>query len=209
MPPAGAPGGGPARVDVIGIAGGSPEDLALVGSGGEIYRREAGKAWKRSTGGAVAAELVVARGPSTKEIWALGGSLPPYQYDGATWSAQPLAQQGAGIFSSGGAYAVAVARRVLVYSQSRWNLLPTTGTTGTTAIVAVWAAGPCERVKALLAGATGQVFAVGDAGSIVKVGAAATTALALEPRLGAFAPRLSAAAGGKVYLVGAGTVEGT
>lgn len=206
---------------LVGIAGRTLEDAVLVGQAGELYRREGGR-WTRRTLGGVAANLVVARDAGSDEIWALGGQAPPYRHDGRTWSAFPLGQQGAALLSSGGVPAVAVARRVFVWTNGRFGPLPAPGAPS---VAAVWAAGPrdalvitgdgelrrfdgakwkalpvklpgaSERLVRLLAGAApgGPVVAASDGGTLVAVSGATTTTLKVDARLGVFVPRLAAA----------------
>ena len=67
----------PARageVVIVGVAGSSLADAALVGAGGELYRRS-GTTWKRTSEGGTAATLAAARGSAT-EVWGLPERVP-------------------------------------------------------------------------------------------------------------------------------------
>ncbi len=229
-----------AAVAVVGVAGKSADDLALVGSAGEVYERDATATetptWRRKSGGGVAATLVSARGASVKDIWGLSTTAPPYRFDGTSWNASPLPMTGAAVMSTSGATAVAVARRVMVWSQGKWAQLPTTGANG---ILAVWAGGPkdalvatvdgdlkrfdgtawkvitpklkstSERIRALQAGKSGNVMALGDEGSVLIVDKTSARAATVDTRVAAFVGRLGGqGSAGQAYLLGSATVDG-
>lgn len=222
-------------VDIVGAAGRTADELVLVGSGGEIYKRS-GAGWKRAAGGGTASTLVHARGVLPTEIWGMAASAPPYKHDGSTWSAPAFPISGAGVMGHSGALSVAVQRRVQVWSGGKWVQLPTTGVLG---MVAVWASGPKDAVVATSAGelkrfdgtawkaitpvfptaeerviqlhtaGVSQVAAIGDRGSLMLVDKTAAKLATLETRLGSFQGRAGAQGpGGKLYLVGAAKVSG-
>lgn len=228
-----------ATATVVGLVGRGADDLTLVGSAGEIYKRDTTAetpTWRRDAGGGVAATLVTARGAALTDVWALGSSTPPYRYDGTTWSASTFPMTGTAVMSTSGAPAVAVARRVMVWSQGKWVQLPTTGAKG---ILAVWAGGPkdalvatvdgdlrrydgttwtiitpklvstTERIRALQAGVAPAVIAMGDQGSLLTVDKTSAKAVTLETRITMWNGQIGAqTTTGQPYLLGAATVEG-
>lgn len=215
------------------MAGAKPKDAVLVGAAGELWTRD-GTRWLRREKGGVAATLVAARGPSVTEVWGLGAAVPPYHHDGTTWSARPLRGGASAALSVGGLLAVAAGRRVHVRASAdaKWTELPLTAK-GTEPAVSVWAGGvrdvllvtadgallrfdgkwkpiaTTSRITLLLAGPTGPVYAAPEGGGVVRVDKATVKALAVDTALGAaFAPRLAAAGGKTLYLIGDTTIDG-
>jgi hypothetical protein len=226
-----APAAGAA--EIVGVAGSSPSDAVLVGAGGQIFKR-AGGAWKRAGEGGTAATLVTARGASPTEIVALGSGTPIYRYDGKTWSVQKLSLSGPAILATTGTPTVAIGRRVLVWTTGKWQLLPGLPTP----VVAVWAAGPKDAVAVsdagelrrwngaqwrviphgmpagetphrLFGGPAGQVYSVGDGGTLIRIDRTAARKIAPGPLAPANVRwQLSGVAQNRLWLVGEGLHEG-
>jgi hypothetical protein len=220
-------------VEIVGVAGASPNDAVLIGAGGEIYKRT-GTSWKRTGEGGTAATLAAARGITPTEIWGVGANVPTYRYDGRVWSVVKVGVSGTAVLARSGALALVVGKRVLLWTAGKWQLLPALPV----ASIAVWAAGPKDALvigdngelrrwngsvwkviphgmpqgetpRRLFAGPAGQVYAVGDGGTLLRVERAVARKMSVGPLAPANARWLfGGVAQNKLWLVGDGLHEG-
>ena len=220
-------------IEIVGAAGASPGDAVLVGAGGEIYKRT-GTTWKRTGEGGTSATLAAARGSSSTEIWGIGANAPTWRYDGKVWSVHKLGVSGAAIMARSGLPSIAVGKRVFVWTQGKWQILPALPV----ASIAVWASGPKDALvigdngelrrwngamwkliphgmpqgetpRRLFAGPAGQVYAVGDGETLLRVEKAVARKMSVGPLAPANARWLfGGVAQNKLWLVGEGTLEG-
>jgi hypothetical protein len=215
---------------LVGTAG-TPADPTVVGSGGEVWRQQ-GETLQRVDRGGVATTLVGARDLGGV-VWAIGGTPPPYRWDG-TWHAAPVKGTGVAALGAGPALSFASGRRARVLDATnkkkpRWVELPFLGKKGAPRIAAMWASAPRDVVAATEDGAlwryaggwkpiTVPEAIVAVFGGATPYAASATTLYAIGPKaaravplakpLEAFAPRLAAAGKKKLWLVGDATVAG-
>ncbi|HKA89726.1 MAG TPA: hypothetical protein VKE22_18820 [Haliangiales bacterium] len=132
-----------ADVVLVGAAGGPTP--ALVGRGGEIFRWEDG-AWRRVAGG-VAGDLSVARGPSARDVWALGRRV--FHHDGTAWSALPEVGR-ASVLAADGSIVPGVAhgRSIRLRAGGQWTPLAA----APAPVTAFWAGGARDAVAVTDAG---------------------------------------------------------
>jgi len=223
--------GAPAQiVTAIAAARGDLHATILVGRSGQVYLPDEAGGWRRDRPGGVADDVVGALRGADGTLYVVAGRAPLYARVDGVWRLHSLGvRRRARASTTDGIPIVVAGRQLFTLEGDRWRRL---GLAPTSRVQALWAASATriylaldngsmrrrsgrtwttleavmpetERV-AMLTGIPGRLLvAIGDAGTIMNVGATTATPIAIPAALTGFQPTAAGSDGHRhIYLAG-------